>query len=147
VAFLGPLAALAAVAGVLALARALRGRERAAVRALVLAAAIALVPAAAYGHFSPRTSMLASAFVALLAARALRRRPACLAVFVLALGCVTFDECRYWREGAARSRTIVRAAADGEPVDPPQHHHKLVPLFPGRETLETALRVFPAGPP
>ncbi len=114
---------------------------------LLAAACLALLPALAYGHFSPRTSTLASAFFVLLVASLSRRRVVWLAIYAIALGAATFDECRFWDEGAARSREIVQRSARGERVDPPQHHGKLVPLFPGRATLETALRVFPDGPP
>jgi hypothetical protein len=146
---LGTMAALATVviAGSLVLAvraRAALGSEQ---RRLLGATACALLPALAYGHFSPRTSMLASAFLALSMAAFLERRRSLALAYLLALGLATFDECCYWREGGEISRRIVSEAARGGTVDPPASLEKLVPLFPGPETLATALRVFPQGPP
>ena len=144
---LAPLATLVLAVGlVLGLSRARRhlGKDQ---RTLLAATVVSLLPALAYGHFSPRTSLLASAFLALSMASIFGERKRLLLAYAAALGLATCDECRYWREGGTISRRIVAQAARGESVDPPASYEKLVPLFPGPETLATALRIFPLGPP
>ncbi len=142
-----PLAAVGLVGILLFGLLLVRRRLPPAQRRLLAAFGIALLPALAYGHFSPRTSTLASAFLAISVASLLDRRRPALVAYVIVLGVATFDECRYWREGGEIARRIVSEAAEGRVVHPPASYKKLVPLFPGPETLSTALRIFPSGPP
>ena len=145
--FFAPLALVLLVALALVIFRyrraaALRRRGR-----LLLATAVALAPAVAYGHFSPRTSFLASAFLVASLLPTSRHGRRLLGAWTLALAWSTWDENGWWRRGGELSRESVQRAARGEDFTPPVDLGRMVPLFPGPETLETALRLFPAGPP